>query len=86
MDFDFKVITTVTMILFAVIDIIGSIPAIIEIRRKAGSIHPEKASGVSLLIMILFLFLGENLLKFMGIDIYSFAIAGSFVLFFFLLK
>lgn len=82
MNFDLKVISTVTMILFAVIDIIGSIPAILEIRRKTGSIHPEKASGTALLIMVLFLFLGENFLKFIGIDIYSFAIAGSLVLFF----
>lgn len=82
MKFDLKVITTVTMTLFAVIDIIGSIPAILEIRRKAGSIHPEKASGTALLIMVVFLFLGENFLKFIGIDIYSFAIAGSLVLFF----
>jgi len=82
MNFDLKVITTVTMILFAVIDIIGSIPAILEIRRTAGSIHPEKASGTALLIMIFFLFLGETFLKFIGIDLSSFAIAGSLVLFF----
>lgn len=82
MKFDFKIITTVTMILFAVIDIIGSIPAILEIRRKVGSVHPEKASGTALLIMIFFLFLGENFLTFIGIDLSSFAIAGSLVLFF----
>jgi multiple antibiotic resistance protein len=82
MDFNFKDIITVSMILFAVIDIIGSIPAIIQIRQEAGSIHPEKATLVSLLIMILFLFLGENILKFLGLDISSFAIAGSFILFF----
>ena len=82
MEISFKNIITISMILFAVIDIIGSVPVILEIRRKAGSIHPEKATIVSLLIMILFLFLGENILKFIGLDIASFAIAGSFVLFF----
>jgi multiple antibiotic resistance protein len=82
MEFSFRNILTISMILFAVIDIVGSIPAIIEIRRKAGSIHPEKATLVSLIIMLLFLFLGENILKLIGLDISSFAIAGSFVIFF----
>jgi multiple antibiotic resistance protein len=82
MNFNLKEISTVTMTLFAVIDILGSIPAILEIRRKAGSIHPEKATGTALLIMIFFLFLGEKFLAFIGIDINSFAIAGSLVLFF----
>jgi multiple antibiotic resistance protein len=83
---NFKDIVTVTMILFAVIDIIGSIPAIIQIRKQAGNIHAEKATLVSLLIMVMFLFLGENLLKFLGLDISSFAIAGSLVLFFIALE
>ncbi|MEO5571497.1 MAG: MarC family protein [Bacteroidia bacterium] len=82
MNISFKNIITISMILFAVIDIVGSIPVILEIRRKAGSIHPEKATLVSLLIMLVFLFLGENILKFIGLDLASFAIAGSFVLFF----
>ena len=82
MELNFKEIITVSMILFAVIDIIGSIPVIIEIRQKTGSIHPEKATLVSMLIMMMFLFLGENILKFLGLDISSFAIAGSFILFF----
>ncbi len=74
------------MILFAVIDIIGSIPVIIQIRQQTGSIHPEKATLVSLLIMLMFLFLGESILQFLGLDISSFAIAGSFVLFFLALE
>lgn len=82
MDISFKNIITISMILFAVIDIVGSIPAIIEIRRKAGSIHPEKATFTSLVIMIVFLFIGESFLKLIGLDISSFAIAGAFVLFF----
>lgn len=79
---EFKNIITISMILFAVIDIIGSIPVILDIRRKAGNIHPEKATFVSLLIMLMFLFLGESILKLIGLDIHSFAIAGAFVLFF----
>jgi multiple antibiotic resistance protein len=86
MDVNIKNIITVTMTLFAVIDIIGSIPVIIQIRQNTGSIQPEKASIVALLIMLLFLFLGENILKFIGIDISSFAIAGSFILFFLALE
>jgi multiple antibiotic resistance protein len=77
----FKDIVTVSMILFAVIDIIGSIPVLIQIRKQAGSIHSERATIVSLCIMVMFLFLGENLLKFLGLDLSSFAIAGSLVLF-----
>jgi len=72
----------VTMILFAVIDIIGSLPVIIETRKRAGSIHAGKATIASLLIMVLFLFLGESILKVIGIDVSSFAIAGSLVIFF----
>lgn len=86
MSLHFKDILTVSMILFAVIDIIGSIPVIIQIRQQTGSIHPEKATLVSFLIMILFLFLGENILKFLGLDISSFAIAGSIILFFLALE
>jgi multiple antibiotic resistance protein len=75
-------IVTVTMILFAVIDIVGSVPVILDIRRKVGSIHPEKVTIVSLVLMITFLFLGETILSFIGIDIPSFAIAGALILFF----
>ena len=80
--FDFKEISTASMVLFAVIDIIGSIPIIIQLRQKLGHIQSEKASIVSLLIMIAFLYLGEEILQLIGIDINSFAIAGSFILFF----
>jgi len=78
----FQEILSVTMILFAVIDIIGSLPVIIETRKRAGSIHAGKATIASLLIMVLFLFLGESILKVIGIDVSSFAIAGSLVIFF----
>ena len=70
------------MVLFAVIDIIGSIPIIIDLRQKVGHIQSEKASVVAMIIMIMFLFVGVQILNLIGIDVYSFAVAGSFVLFF----
>lgn len=82
MSISLKEIISVSMILFAVIDIIGSIPVIIALREKVGSIHSEKATIVSFFIMIGFLFLGESILKLIGIDVASFAIAGSLVIFF----
>jgi len=85
-EIDLKEIITVGMVLFAVIDIIGSIPIIIDLRSKFGIIESEKASIVSGIIMITFLFVGEELLKLIGIDVNSFAVAGSFVLFFLALE
>lgn len=79
---NFKEIITATMVLFAVIDIIGSIPIIIDLRQKVGHIQSEKASIIAMLIMILFLFVGVQILNLIGIDVYSFAVAGSFVIFF----
>lgn len=70
-----------SLVLFAVIDIIGSIPVIIKIKTSAGVIFPMKASLVALGIMITFLFLGETLLGLLGVDIKSFAVAGSLILF-----
>lgn len=83
---DFKEIFTATMILFAVIDIVGSIPIIIELRTKVGHIQSEKASIVSAVIMIAFLFIGEKMLTLVGIDVNSFAVAGSLVIFFLALE
>lgn len=83
---DIKEIITATMILFAVIDIVGSIPIIIELRSKVGHIQSEKASVVSALIMIAFLFVGERMLSLIGIDVNSFAVAGSLVIFFLALE
>ncbi|MDH5412554.1 MAG: MarC family protein [Flavobacteriaceae bacterium] len=82
MNLDFKEIITATMILFAVIDIVGSIPIIIDLRRKVGHIQSEKASIVSMIIMIAFLFVGERILNLIGIDVNSFAVAGALVIFF----
>ena len=84
--FNFTEILSATMILFAVIDIIGSVPIIIDLRQKAGRIQSEKASIVALVIMIVFLFVGESILNVIGIDVNSFAIAGSFILFFLALE
>jgi len=82
MKFNLSEILSTTMVLFAIIDILGAIPVVIELRRKAGHIESEKASLVAAGLMILFLFLGESLLKVIGLDVESFAIAGSFVIFF----
>ena len=76
-----KQVLTVTMILFAIIDIIGSIPIVIALRQKAGHIQSGKATLVSGLLMVLFLYLGDELLKLIGLDVASFAIAGSLVIF-----
>ena len=81
MNVDFKQILPATMILFAVVDIIGSIPLIISLRQKVGHIQSEKASIVSAIIMIAFVFVGESILKIIGIDVYSFAVAGALVIF-----
>jgi multiple antibiotic resistance protein len=70
------------MVLFAVIDIIGSIPIIISLRNKVGHIQSGKAAIVSACIMVAFLFVGEEILNLIGIDVNSFAVAGSFIIFF----
>jgi multiple antibiotic resistance protein len=74
------------LILFAVIDIVGGIPLILQVRAKAGKIYPARAVLVSLGIMVTFLFLGEGILKILGIDVRSFAVAGALVLFFIALE
>lgn len=86
MDFSWKDIFTIGMVLFAVIDIVGTIPIIVDLRNKIGHIHSERASLVSGLIMITFLFVGEGILNFIGVDVKSFAVAGSIVLFFLALE
>lgn len=86
LNLDFREIATVAMVLFAVIDIIGSVPIIIDLRNKHGIIESEKASLVAGIIMVIFLFVGEEVLHLIGIDVNSFAVAGSFVLFFLALE
>lgn len=79
--FSVKESLTCFMVLFAVIDILGSVPIIVTLRKQYGHIDSERASLVSGLLMIVFLFVGDKLLKFIGIDVNSFAIAGAFVIF-----
>ena len=86
MTVDFIQVFTAFMVLFAVIDIVGNIPIIIDLRKKVGHIQSEKASVIAGGIMILFLFLGQSLLSLIGIDVNSFAVAGSFILFFIALE
>ena len=86
MNIDLKEILTATLVLFAVIDIVGSIPIIIDLRRKVGHIQSEKASIVAVIIMIAFLFVGEEILRLIGIDVNSFAVAGALVIFFLALE
>ena len=74
------------MVLFAVIDIVGNIPIIIDLRKTAGHIQSEKASVIAGLIMIVFLFLGNSILNLVGIDVHSFAVAGAFILLFIALE
>ncbi|WGD36114.1 MarC family protein [Olleya sp. YS] len=86
MPIDFKEIFTVFMVLFAVIDIVGNIPIIIDLRKKVGHIQSEKASIIAGIILISFLFLGKSILNLIGINVSSFAVAGSFILFFIALE
>ncbi|MEW6469058.1 MAG: MarC family protein [Bacteroidota bacterium] len=86
MNFDFREIATISMILFAVIDVIGSLPILIDLKTRTGRVESEKATLVSGLIMIVFLFLGESILSLIGITVSDFAIAGSLILFFLALE
>jgi multiple antibiotic resistance protein len=81
MEIDFLEIGKAFMILFAVIDIVGSIPVIIKIKQKTGDIHALRASIVALGIMLGFLFAGERLLGFLGVDPKAFAVAGALIIF-----
>jgi len=79
--FNFKEILSVSLILFSVIDILGSVPIIIDLRKKMGHIQSEKITLISGFLMLLFLFLGESILKLFGIDVSSFAISGAIIMF-----
>lgn len=82
----FEEILSAFLVLFAVIDIVGSIPLIVSLRQKSGQIQSFKASLVAGFLLISFLFVGERMLNLLGIDVYSFAVAGSMVLFFLALE
>lgn len=86
MNFSIKDIFTITMILFAVIDVVGSLPVLIDVKNRVGTINSGKATIVSGIIMIAFLFLGESILHLIGITVNDFAIAGSFIIFFIALE
>lgn len=86
MKFSWTEFFSATMVMFAVVDIIGSIPILLDIKKKTGHINAEKASFVSLIIMVAFLFLGEGIINLFGIEVHSFAVAGSFVLLFLALE
>ena len=75
-------VLTISMTLFAIIDIFGSIPIIMDLRQRFGNIESLKATLVSLVIMVIFLLCGEQALGFLGIDVASFSIAGGLILFF----
>ncbi len=74
-------IVSVTIILFSIIDIIGSIPVVLDLKKKSGDIQSVKATIVAGVIMIVFLYLGDSILRLFGIDVYSFAIAGAIIIF-----
>ncbi len=74
-------LVTVTFTLFAVIDIIGSVPILISLKQKIGGINEFRATLISGALMILFMFLGESFLKILGLDVRSFAVGGSIVIF-----
>jgi multiple antibiotic resistance protein len=78
---DFKQIISVSLILFSVIDIVGSLPAIIALKKKVGKIEAETATAAAGILMIAFLFFGEAILRLLGLDVASFAIAGAFIIF-----
>lgn len=76
-----KEIFSVSLILFSVIDIIGSVPIVIDLRKREGKIYSGRATFIAGALMILFLFLGSSILDLFGLDVQSFAIAGAIVMF-----
>jgi Multiple antibiotic transporter len=86
MNFSFIQITSAFMVLFAIIDILGSIPIILNIKRKGQNVHALSASAVALIILVVFLFSGEAVLRLFNVDIQSFAVAGALIIFIFSLE
>ncbi|MDO9154467.1 MAG: MarC family protein [Paludibacter sp.] len=86
MNFSLIQITSAFMVLFAIIDILGSIPIILNVKKKATIFHPFRASAIAFLILVAFLFAGEVILKLFGVDIQSFAVAGALVIFIFAIE
>ena len=80
MNFNLKEVLEAFVVLFAILDIVGSIPVIIDIKNKTGAINPMKISTISLSLLALFYFMGDGILALFGVDIQSFAVAGSIVI------
>ena len=81
MQFNFQEFLTLTFTLFAVIDVIGSVPMLISMKEKMGGINAWKVTLISGGLMVLFFFIGKPFLNILGVDIKSFAVAGSIVIF-----
>lgn len=81
MNINFNELLTVTFTLFAVIDVVGSVPMLISYKEKMGGINSAKATLVSGALMVLFFFVGKSFLGVLGVDVKSFAVAGSIVIF-----
>jgi multiple antibiotic resistance protein len=81
MVFNLKEFLTLSFTLFAVIDIVGSVPMLISLKKKLGDIHPLRVTLISGGLMVIFFFIGKPLLNILGVDIRSFAVAGSIVIF-----
>ncbi len=79
-EFNIKELVSVTLILFSVIDILGSIPIILNLRKKVGDIHAERITIVSGVLMVVYLFVGVKILQLFGVDVQSFAVAGALIL------
>lgn len=82
MELTVKSIISVSLILFSVIDILGGLPVVLSMKEKGRNIHARKASVIAGVLMLLFLFVGESILKLFGVDVSSFAIAGALIIFF----
>jgi len=81
MEFNLQEFLTLTFTLFAVIDVVGAVPMLISIKQKMGGLNAWKVTLISGALMILFFFIGKPFLNLLGVDIKSFAVAGSIVIF-----
>ena len=81
LSFNLQEFLTLSFTLFAVIDVVGSVPMLISIKQKIGHINAAKVTLISGALMVLFFFIGKPFLKMLGVDIRSFAVAGSIVIF-----
>ena len=86
MNFSLIQITSAFMVLFAIIDILGSMPFILNLKSKGQNVHALRASSVALIILVAFLFMGEGVLRLFSVDIQSFAVAGALIIFIFSLE